>query len=198
MISQLMEYYKGLDQSLFARMNQDWTFPFGDFYFPGVTDFHQSPTFLYGILPLLVLFLLVKYRKKGVKYMITLAIALILTDMVSFRVIKHFVQRPRPTHSGIHVVLRVEDSGGTSFPSSHAANIFAAATVTSYFFPPMSGLVYIYAASVAYSRVYVGVHYPSDIVGGAILGFTISYLILLFVKAFFMPHPQKEKPFKYK
>ncbi len=196
MSAEFIKYYKDLDQSLFAKINQTWAFKFGDFYFPGVTDFHQSPNFLYGILPLLLFGILYKYRMKGVKYLLTLTLALVLTDLVSFRVIKHLVQRPRPSHSGIQVTLRVDDSGGTSFPSSHAANIFAAAGVTAYFFPATAALAYLYAASIAYSRVYVGVHYPSDIIAGSILGFAISYLILFFIKGLMAEKPKKERKFK--
>lgn len=198
MSPQLIEYYKKLDQSLFAKINQDWSSALGDSYFPAVTDFHQSPVFLYMILPALLIAILYKFRMKGVRFLITLAIALILTDLVCFRIIKHSVQRPRPAHAGIHVVLRVEDSGGTSFPSNHSANIFAAAVVTGAFFPFTGAVFFLYAISIAYSRVYVGVHYPSDVLAGALIGMIIGYIVIYFASVVFTKREVKEKKFRFR
>ncbi len=194
MPANFLEYYKKLDQSLFEKINQDWSFRLGDSYFPAITDFHQSPFFLYLVLPILLGAVLYKMRMKGVKLLITLAIALILTDMVCFRIIKHSIQRPRPAHAGIHVVLRVEDSGGTSFPSNHSANIFAAAVVVATFLPTLSGVIFLYAISIAYSRVYVGVHYPADVIAGAFIGLIIGYIVVFLVKTVtFRPDSEKKK-----
>ena len=65
-----------------------------------------------------------------------------------------------------------------SFPSGHATTSFAAATVLSFALPRLAPLWIILACGIAFSRVYVGVHYPLDIVGGAILGIAIALLML--------------------
>jgi len=74
-------------------------------------------------------------------------------------------------------------SGGYSFPSSHATNHFGAAV---FFFCTLrpylkkwAYLFFFWAASISYGQVYVGVHYPSDVIGGAILGSIIGYLMSL-------------------
>jgi undecaprenyl-diphosphatase len=63
-----------------------------------------------------------------------------------------------------------------SFPSGHAATSFAAATILSLAVPRLTPLWVLLAAAIAFSRVYVGVHYPLDIVGGAILGISIALI----------------------
>jgi undecaprenyl-diphosphatase len=77
------------------------------------------------------------------------------------------------------VHLLVHCGGGKSFPSSHAANNFGAATILTYFYRKIAWIFFSLAALVAFSRVYVGVHYPFDVLAGAILGMAISAILLL-------------------
>jgi membrane-associated phospholipid phosphatase len=65
-----------------------------------------------------------------------------------------------------------------SFPSGHAATAAAAATILSYLVPKAAPLVVVLAAAVAYSRLYVGAHYPLDILGGAAIGVATALLLL--------------------
>jgi undecaprenyl-diphosphatase len=69
-----------------------------------------------------------------------------------------------------------------SFPSGHAATSFAAATMLALAFPRLAPLLFVLAAAVAFSRVYVGVHYPLDIVGGAVLGMLVAFALRFFVR----------------
>ena len=74
-------------------------------------------------------------------------------------------------------------SGGLSFPSSHATNHFGAAvfiycTLKKYL-GNWSYLFFLWAASICYAQVYVGVHYPTDVLGGAIIGSIIGYIVAL-------------------
>jgi undecaprenyl-diphosphatase len=90
--------------------------------------------------------------------------------------LKEFVARPRPyaVLTGIHPVL-VEKS--FSFPSYHATVAFMAATIMSFFFRPRY-IFFIFAVTIAFSRVYLGVHYPSDALAGAGLGAMIGYVLV--------------------
>ena len=65
-----------------------------------------------------------------------------------------------------------------SFPSGHAATSFACATVLAFAAPRLAVPLYLLAAAIAYSRVYVGVHYPIDVLGGAILGAAVGLALL--------------------
>ena len=76
--------------------------------------------------------------------------------------------------------MLVKKGGKWSFPSNHAANSFAFATVLSYFYERKKLILFISASIIAYSRVYVGVHYPLDILFGAFTGYVLSWVVLSF------------------
>ena len=108
-------------------------------------------------------------------------ILITLSDSVAARVIKESVQRLRPTHnpaieSLVHIVNDYR-GGSYGFVSNHASNTFALAVFLSLLFRNryFSIGILIWAAVVSYSRIYLGVHYPGDIIGGALLGVGWAY-----------------------
>ncbi len=95
---------------------------------------------------------------------------ILVSDQLSSSVIKSLVGRIRPCHTLSDVRLLVPCGSGFSFPSSHAVNNFAAATLFSYYYRRWMWAFVTYASLVSLSRPYVGVHYPLDVVAGVFVG----------------------------
>jgi undecaprenyl-diphosphatase len=91
------------------------------------------------------------------------------------------VERPSMRYAEPKVLVRAPTDG--SFPSGHAATSFAAATVLSFAAPRWAPAFYLLATAISFSRVYVGVHYPLDILGGAALGVAVAIALRLLVTA---------------
>ena len=135
-----------------------------------------------------VLLFIIIYRERSYRFIYTIlfiAIAVALSDQISV-LIKNLVERPRPTHNAeiadiVHIVNNYR--GRTyGFVSSHAANVFCAATFIAYQFKSYKWSLFlmIWAAVVSCSRIYLGVHYPLDIICGAILGILLGIQCFVF------------------
>ena len=120
---------------------------------------------------MIALVLSLLWRRWGVLFMTVLSVA--VADL-SATALKALIDRPRPPFRYAEPKPLVAVPHDGSFPSGHAATSFAAATMLSFAFPALAPALLILAAAVAFSRVYVGVHYPLDIVGGAVLGVLVA------------------------
>ena len=96
-----------------------------------------------------------------------------IADLLA-RAIKSVVDVERPAFRYAEPKALVHVPHDHSFPSGHAATSFACATTLAFAFPRLAVPLYVLAAAIAYSRVYVGVHYPLDVLGGAVLGVCIA------------------------
>ncbi|MEM7106210.1 MAG: phosphatase PAP2 family protein [Bacteroidota bacterium] len=122
-------------------------------------------------------FLLINFKKQGMWIIFFALLTITFSDMASSKVIKPLVNRDRPCHtsqrtSETNVLIRC--GPGKSFPSSHATNHFGLALFLIFVlgkrFRWITLPLLFWAGSIAYGQVYVGVHYPFDAIGGAVLG----------------------------
>jgi 4-amino-4-deoxy-L-arabinose transferase-like glycosyltransferase len=131
----------------------------------------------YWFFILLSIFVLIKEKKKAIIPVFLVLIAWGLSD-ASGNLLKHLIERPRPFYTVEGLRLLVGKGKSFSFPSNHAVTSFCAAMVFTYFFRYLRIPVFAVASLIAFSRVYVGVHYPSDIIGGALLGIFVALSVI--------------------
>lgn len=165
----------GLDSWLFYFFNKTLANPFFDSFMPFVTEIKHWYIFFF----IMGLYLLIKGGPRGRVLVIMAVIMILCTDQCS-NLLKVLFERVRPCHSLPNVNLLVGCSSAYSFPSNHAVNNFAAAYLFTYFYPKMKWWFYGGAVLISMSRVFVGVHYPFDILGGAVIG-TLIAMILIFI-----------------
>ncbi len=101
---------------------------------------------------------------------------ILVGDQLGHRVFKEIIARVRPCNALSDIITPLGCTGSYSFPSNHAINNFAAAMFFYRLFPKLKWLLFITAFFVALSRVYLGLHYPSDIIGGALIGMFFGYI----------------------
>lgn len=168
------------DIDLFLIINQDMANIVFDWLMPYLRNpYTWTPLYLF-----ILIFSIRTYRKRGIIMMLFLVFSFGLADFLSASVIKPAVKRIRPcnelTLQG-EMLSRVRCGSGYSFPSSHASNHFAMALFLLMVYrrrwKPIVWLALLWAFSISFAQVYVGVHYPLDVTAGAIFGSLIGYFL---------------------
>ena len=193
------------DWSLFILINERGQNKLFDWLMPNLTNAHKFVWFWVIILPLLI-WLLVRGGKSWRQTLGLVAIMAVVTNSFSSGVVKKLHYRPRPTATvivngekefvvaGARLPPHSDPLGSSSFPSSHSATTASIATILierlrrrSYW----AWLALLLPLIIGFSRIYVGVHYPTDVIGGWILGFLLGALACTLLARY---EQRQEKP----
>ena len=172
----MLELLNEIDRSVFIAINS-----FHNSWLDGLMWYASEKTIWIPLYIFLAFIFLKKFGKENFLYLILLCVLMILcSDVIASLVIKPLAARLRPSHTpgimeNIHIINNYR-GGLYGFVSSHAANSFALCTFTilSVRKKQISLIMLFYATLVSYSRIYLGVHYPGDIIGGAIIGAAVA------------------------
>jgi len=175
----MIERIDQIDRSLFLLLNG-----FHSYFWDGVMWWMSGNTSWIFLYVLILAWLIKEYKWRIWILVFLIALTITLSDQLSVHLFKNVFQRPRPCHNAeiaplVHLV-HLHCGGAYGFVSSHAANTFGIAMLTAgllknkYF----SWFIFAWASLVSYTRIYLGVHYPGDILGGAVLGLLIGWSML--------------------
>lgn len=181
-----MDQILELDKSLFIYLNSLGSFEYDTFWLTITNKFSHTPLYIF-LLYLLIHKSLKINKSKKKKFLLfvvrifSISFLILISDQLS-NFFKNYFERLRPCYN-LDIVDQIrilkESCGGLyGFFSAHASNSFVVATFFYLFFSSKNKLfrlLFLWAAIIAYSRIYVGVHYPLDIIFGSMLGCIITF-----------------------
>jgi len=169
-----------IDRELFFFFNDSIHFALGDIVIP----FFREKYFWVPLYVYLLFFLVFNYSYRSILIIFAVLLIVAMADGLTSGLIKPLVARIRPCNDPalMQQVNLLCACGGWSFPSSHAANHFGIATFFSHFFVNKNWVRFLFilwAMLICVAQLYVGLHYPSDIIVGALLGIIIASIVYL-------------------
>jgi undecaprenyl-diphosphatase len=171
--SSVLDRLADLDRTLFFWINHDQRNAVFDHLMPWITsEGHFKPFFV-----LLFVALIAFGKTRGRTAALLVIPLLVLSDQAASHFLKNVFDRPRPCNVLPEVHLLVGCSHSFSMPSSHATNASAAALHFMFFYPQLWSVLLLVVLAVGYSRVYVGVHYPSDVLVGWLVGLAAALIV---------------------
>ena len=161
------------DRALFEKVNSEWTNPVFDAVMPFLRkSTHWIPLYLF-----LLIFVLLNFRTRAIWWIVFFIVTVAITDSTGTYLFKYGVERIRPCNDPemlAHLRLLVVCPSGYGFTSNHAANHFGMATflfiTLRHLLKNWMLLAFVWAGFIAYAGIYVGIHFPGDVVAGTLLG----------------------------
>jgi undecaprenyl-diphosphatase len=166
----MLDVLMGWDERTFRLLNEDWLNPSLDRVMPFITDGRNY------YIPLLVaaIILVVVGRVRGLRFLVLAVVSVVVADAIASHGLKNSFFRVRPCNALEGVRLLVGCTNSASFPSNHAVNVSVLATLAALYMPRLWLPATALACIVGYSRVYVGTHYPLDVLAGSVLGIVVA------------------------
>ena len=168
-----------IDQNLFFAINHGLS----NYFFDWIMPLLRNRYFWIPLYVFMAIFFIRNYGKTGLKILVFLALTFALADFSASSIVKPAVKRLRPcndTTINSIVINRISCGPGYSMPSSHAANHFGIAFFLIFIFYRkwkwITPLALFWAFIIGFAQIYVGVHYPFDVLMGAILGCVAAYI----------------------
>ena len=189
----MIDFLNALDTQLFLFLNGIHSVFFDEFMF----TFSGKWVWLPFYASLLYLFIRI-WKKDSIWIILALVLCIVFADQIASGILKVWVQRPRPSRAeeldGLVHIVNGYRAGKYGFVSSHASNSFGLALFCSLLFrknKTYAWVLFAWAVLTAYSRIYLGVHYPGDILGGILVGVFAALFCLFLLKKFrlaFLPY----------
>jgi undecaprenyl-diphosphatase len=169
----MLEALLGWDEHVFRLLNEGWLHPVLDHVMPLVTDTRNY------LIPFTLAAIVILYvgRLRGLRFLVLATVSVVVADAISAHVFKQAVFRTRPCIALEGVRQLVGCVNSPSFPSNHAVNAAALATLATLSMPRLWAPAVALAMLVGYSRIYVGTHYPLDVLAGGVLGIAIALVL---------------------
>lgn len=193
----MLEFLDNIDKQWLLALNNDYA----DFWDGLMFGFSEKLTWVPLYLSLIFV-IFKKWKQQGWWIIIALVLCIVIADQTASGILKDTVKRYRPSQDpeleGMVEIVKNYKGGLYGFVSSHAANSFGLALLSSLIFRNRIYTIAIFSWALvnAYSRIYLGVHYPGDILGGIIVGLLAGWLVYWLLKKF-KPEIFRTRPFRF-
>ncbi|MEK6545562.1 MAG: phosphatase PAP2 family protein [Nitrospinota bacterium] len=183
----MLETILNFDRNLFLMINNGWSNPINDILFATLTLLGST----YVALPVAGITIYI-FDRKNFRKGLALLISSALVGGLLVHLLKELVDRPRPLtdmaglirEGKVHINVIYPPLREASFPSGHSQTIFTAATILCYTYRKYIWVLFLIASLSAISRVYVGAHYPLDVLAGGTIGIILSILMVFIFKRY--------------